>query len=389
MLLLSLSFSCAKTEEPNEPNKALLEEQVTEYLNTGNVDLREHVEELFSLADIYKEEGKDKEAMKLYQEALTVNAWRLDYQFKMAELLRKHGEKNEAVEKVKTVYEYAEDESLIKDAEKFLSELEELPDQQTAKAKSLNIEIMIVPIGKINQILLDEVITQLQETMGIRYSISEKTFDLGTIDRSYVDKYLTSIIENIKSRGTPEKFQQLLTELNLERIDLDSRKSKIKFLDKFYRAIQISEEELEQFHKYIEEYKNEGQYDSERLVKELEKTFKVKATPSFKGYLAITEADIFTSDYNFLYGWGRKGHAVMSYHRFRAAFTKEPPNRSRLVKRTVKQGISSSFFILGIERCSTPTCARAYPHDLIEHDQKTIEICSSCEKQLHSFIGGN
>ena len=51
-----------------------------------------------------------------------------------------------------------------------------------------NIEIIIVPIGKVNQKLLREVKDNLQKKMGIQYSVSEKTLDIGKIDRSFVDK---------------------------------------------------------------------------------------------------------------------------------------------------------------------------------------------------------
>jgi len=101
-----------------------------------------------------------------------------------------------------------------------------------------------------------------------------------------------------------------------------------------------------------------------------------------KGYLGITEADLFTRDYNFLYGWGGPGHAVMSYHRFTAAFNKEPPNRPKLLERAVKQALSSTFYILDIPRCTSPACARAYPHSLAEHDQKTADLCNDCKRAL-------
>jgi predicted Zn-dependent protease len=72
----------------------------------------------------------------------------------------------------------------------------------------------------------------------------------------------------------------------------------------------------------------------------------------------------------------------MSYHRYTAAFNQEPPNRPRLLERTVKQGISSTFHILDIPRCTPPTCVRAYPHTLVEHDQKTGELCRDCRRAL-------
>jgi predicted Zn-dependent protease len=72
----------------------------------------------------------------------------------------------------------------------------------------------------------------------------------------------------------------------------------------------------------------------------------------------------------------------MSYCRFKADFNKEREYRPRLVERAVKQGISSTFFILDIPRCTTAMCVRAYPHSLEEQDLKKAELCSWCKEQL-------
>ena len=368
-------------------DKESLEGRVEEHLKKSNVDLREEVDDLFSLADIYIGEGNEEAAVKLYQKALSVNAWRLEYQLKLAKILNKRGKKSQAVEKARTVYQYAEEGSLIEEAKKFLLELGEYPEEKAIKSQTLakNIEIIIVPIGKVNQKLLKEVKDNLQEKMGIRYSVSEETLDIGKIDRSFVDKYLTKIVERIESQLSQEQFQVLLSELNLSKTVLEAREPKIKFIDAFFKKIKQPQENIEEFHNRIKKLENEGQYNTERLLTELKKVFKATKKPTIKGYLGITEADIFTKDYNFLYGWAISGYGVMSYHRFKAVFNEEPPSQPRLLKRTAKQGISSSFFILGIPRCTSPNCARAYPHDLTEHDQKGIEFCSWCKEQLRSY----
>ncbi|MHC4292488.1 MAG: hypothetical protein ACYSTR_09790, partial [Planctomycetota bacterium] len=98
--------------------------------------------------------------------------------------------------------------------------------------------------------------------------------------------------------------------------------------------------------------------------------------------IGITKEDIYAKDYNFLFGWGGKGYDIMSYHRFTADFNNDKPNRPLLVKRTLKQCISSTFRTLGIQRCTSPTCARAYPNDLTEHDRKAVELCDWCKEWL-------
>ena len=142
--------------QPIQIDRDSLEKRVKEHLKKSNVDMRKEVDDLFLVADIYADEGNDEDAIKLYQKALSVNAWRLGYQLKLAKILKKRGEKSQAVEKARTVYQYAEEGNLIEEAKKFLLELGEYPEKKAIKSQTLakNIEIIIIPIGKVNQKLL-------------------------------------------------------------------------------------------------------------------------------------------------------------------------------------------------------------------------------------------
>jgi predicted Zn-dependent protease len=89
---------------------------------------------------------------------------------------------------------------------------------------------------------------------------------------------------------------------------------------------------------------------------------------------------MFEEKTNFLFGYAyNKGPiAVISYRRFTADFNSDVPNRPRLIKRTAKQALSSIGFMLGVARCNDPTCPRAYPHSLAEHDAKSMNLCPAC-----------
>jgi len=372
--------------------KERLEARAKELLKKDDVSLREDIDEIFSLADIYAEEGNDKKAIALYQKALKVDSWRLEYQLKLAKLLRKNKVEGQAVNKAKFVYQYAEDGNLIQDAENLLEELGiKLSMETKAEEQQIadKIQIVIVPAGEVDKRLLHEIKEELQMRMGIKYSISEIELELGKIDRSYADKYLAKIVDRIKSNFPQKNIKQLLSELDIKETDWGSYDGKVKFVEGFFHQIGYPDEQIEEFHNRLKEYHTDGQYDASRLQSDIAKRFKIPKGSNIRGYLGITGKDIFTMDFNFLYGWARSGYGVMSYHRFKADFNNERPDRRRLLKRCVKQGISSSFFILGISRCTTPTCARAYPHSLAEHDQKEIEICSWCREQLNSIINKN
>ncbi|MCK4532989.1 hypothetical protein KAU39_04325 [bacterium] len=353
--ILMISFLCAGfcngIEKKSSIDKEKLKKRVELFLKKDNVTRRRNVEDVFVLAEIYEKEGNDKDAMFLYQEGLRVNSWRLDYQLKLAQLMYKYGDKKQAVEKVKIVCQYTEDEELLIKAEEFLSNMGIQPVKSINKTKGKlieNPEMIIVPIGKVNKRLLLEVKDKLQEKMGISYSIMEKEINPGKFDRSYLDKYT-----------------------------IDTKR---KLLVSFLRLIP---EQNERF----KELENQGQFNASRLISELKEKYIIEEGSKLEGYLGITREDIFSGNSNFLFGWAEKNYGVMSYHRFLAEFNREPPNRTRLCNRMVKQGISSSFFILGIPRCTNPTCIRAYPHNLTEHDQKSNELCSWCKEQLKLYTG--
>jgi predicted Zn-dependent protease len=97
-------------------------------------------------------------------------------------------------------------------------------------------------------------------------------------------------------------------------------------------------------------------------------------------FLAITRPDTFAKGANYVFGLSKNNdhYAVMSYRRFTADFWKAAPNRERLLERAVKQAMSSVGFMPGVPRCTSPTCARAFPNSLAEHDAKSLNLCPAC-----------
>lgn len=71
---------------------------------------------------------------------------------------------------------------------------------------------------------------------------------------------------------------------------------------------------------------------------------------------------------------------IISDRRYRSALVEEPPNRDRLRERTLKQALSSAGLLFGLQRCTEPTCARAYANDLAEHDSKQPRLCVTCKE---------
>lgn len=356
-----------------------------EHWKPTNVDQRQRVGELFERADARAAEGKHDEAISLYQQGLQVDPWQLEYQLKLARLFEQIGLKEQAVEKAQVVSRYAEQEELIKAAQDLLAGLDAPRDDERPKESppaAAEMEIVIVPIGKVNARMVSELRDALQAKLGIRFSIAEDALRLGLIDRTDAERSLTATIDSIKA-GMPEKrYKRLLRRARLTEASLKDYDARVQLVVALLRDSGCAQSQIDEFYTVLAASQKTGQYDAAALLSKLSRARPLRPTGPVRGYLGITEADMFARDYNFLYGWGGRGHAVMSYRRFTAAFNQEPPNRPRLLERTVKQGISSTFYILDIPRCTSPTCARAYPHDLAEHDQKTSELCEGCKREL-------
>jgi predicted Zn-dependent protease len=106
-------------------------------------------------------------------------------------------------------------------------------------------------------------------------------------------------------------------------------------------------------------------------------------------YLGVAGVDVFMDRSNFAFGTALvgAGYGVMSYRRFTAEFSSEPPDSGRLLVRASKQALSSIGFMLGVDRCSSPTCARSYSRNLAEHDAKSARPCDACRRSIALALG--
>jgi len=368
IILYIISVSWAS--DNSSPQKmAALEARVNEIRTKDNVSQRKEVNDIFLLADMYASQKNSTKACELYEEALRVDSFRFDYQLKLATLLKNSDNAKRAIDKFKSVYTYAEDENTVNTARnELLSSKVSCP---SPSQKMGRFTITVMPFGHINIVLVDEILSELNQITNIRYTLSKREFSLGKLDRTYGQLHLSKICANIRNEH-PEAEIPSDNEPNLQ----------LNFLIKSLQAEHYSPEKIANFDAMLHKEFQVGQRDASRLLSDLKAQFGNNTDPNVSGFLGITEADIYSGDNNFLFGWGQPGFAVMSYCRFKADFNGEPQHRPRLVKRATKQAISGTFFILNIPRCDSPMCARAYPHSLAEHDLKEVQLCDWCNEQL-------
>ena len=100
------------------------------------------------------------------------------------------------------------------------------------------------------------------------------------------------------------------------------------------------------------------------------------------GIIAMTDADLYTGDLNYLFALSTPGASVLSTARF---YIRGLDTVDEGLRRTVVQAMTSFVQVLGVERASSIPCATAYPHSLEEFDQKTDILCRETLERLVGF----
>lgn len=101
------------------------------------------------------------------------------------------------------------------------------------------------------------------------------------------------------------------------------------------------------------------QLDADAVLPQLATmTASTRAEPGCVGAVGVVAEDLFADNLNFLFGTAGDGAGVLSLARFGEAGLP----REALLARATKQAFSTTGFVLGVPRCSSASCARAYPH---------------------------
>lgn len=368
----------------SQERKAELESKVKDVLSLDDVSRRKEVGVLFELGDLYAAEGDAAGAMRFYGEGLRVDGLNFAYQIKHAKLLLQDGRTAEAVDKLTTVYTYAEAAATIDEARALLAEqgaAVSLPALKDPDGVSGPI-IYLVPVGCRNDVLLRETAAALEKIVALPVAVPDvAALDPGPFDRTAAERYIQGIAKNIIEKGDPKEYRQHLRFASLSSIETAPYGKLKVFVWSFLKA-NLPDAPFSEFVARLEAAEKDGQYSAERLYRLVVKRYPL-AKPTER-YLGITDGDIYGENTNFLFGTSGLGHAIMSYHRFGGAFNDAPQNRPRLVRRAVKQAVSSTFFMLNIRRCDSPMCMRAYSSSLEEHDVKDDTLCRWCRQQLEA-----
>ncbi len=376
--------------EPEQPTLPELQEEVDRLLaEHDNVRIRRDIAKVFLLVDLLMDEENVADARHYLAVGLQHNPWALAYQMKCAEIAARKGDADVAKENAALVFEHAETDELVLRAQTILGESHLNPIDQLLPIETDTITLVLVPIGSVDRIVLYELQQRLDAALQIPVKVRDAGVDIPAYARDPVARHLSAIRKNlIREMRQDSEFVAYLNEHGVDVSaleDEDNTMSALRHLSYLFGGTNG----LERFDEGIRDLQQRPkQWDIQELLQSLATSVQPYLQTNTY-FIGITHADTFSGDSNFVFGTGQNnGHlGAISYRRFSAAFNDETPNRERLVDRTQKQVLSTFGFMVGVVRCSTPTCARAYPHNLGEHDAKASEVCSTCRNGFDRVLG--
>ena len=249
--------------------------------------------------------------------------------------------------------------------------------------------LVLVPVGEGNEFVLPDLRAALAKRLGIKVVIASCEMQIPKADRSEKDQWVRRMREQVNKTiaQQPAAIQQV-EELGYT---ADQLRTDVDALVGFFRKTverQQGADGVRAFDEMIALSERSRQWDAEKLLPAL-RTAIANATGPKRLILGVTDCDLYSKTSNYLFGIAETGGflGLASSHRFRAIFNDEAPKRERLIERLLKQSLSSFGSMLGVPRCNTPECARAYPKSLVEHDQKPHTLCPECRERIGKVLG--
>ena len=361
-----------------------LRAQADEVLSQYNVSSRDRLWVVFELADRLVEENQQEEAEKYISKGLIHYPWNLKYQMIYAEMLAKKGKQEIAEEKASLVYKYAETDDLIERAGKVLKKAT-LPNfEELNSLLGTNHCVVLVPFLGCDKWLIARVKNELAATLNVPVYVQAINVQYPPPRRdrrgAIINRFRRRLLENISDK----EIVAVMNEMKITKDDLGD--DNILKIWKFYLR-RTGEGAEAQFDAYLKDaIGKDNQWDANELFSVLI----AGVNPSRRinaAYIGIVPVDVYANYFNYLFGWGNNLGHIISYCRFSAVFNNETPNRDRLNKRMEMQCLASIGYVFGLPRCTDPTCARAYPNSLQEHDAKSGALCSECRDGFKKIFG--
>lgn len=383
-----------QVEAEKSKSTSQLKEEVDKLLSSRDpVMIRRNIKDVFTLIDQLVESKNHHEAYDYLAVALQHDSWAIGYQMLYAEMLQARGETNLAHQRAKLVLEYAEKDELVNRAYRLLQE-QPLPlIPELSRIGGTDISISLVTLGKVDICVLRDLRQILHQKLTIPVHMYTTNVPIPQPKRAPFKHRISELrsklqMEIVKSTVQDRKFEKFLEENGIKYQDLENDKAVVHAV----RLIGYSMEGKDALINLDKRMKQLAAAEKQWDINDLLNTLR-SAVASYRNdktyFLGVANLDAFADNSNFIFGTAEinASHAIITYRRFTGDFYSTNPNRKRLVERTLKQSLSSIGFMLGVPRCSTPTCARAYPNSLDEHDAKSTDLCETCKIVFERSLG--
>ena len=124
-----------------------------------------------------------------------------------------------------------------------------------------------------------------------------------------------------------------------------------------------------------------NQYYAEFFLKETLKSFRDK---DIEKILAVTDANIFADDLNFVFGIAQLNGraALISLHMLDPRTYGEPYDEELFFNRIIKEAIHELGHTYGLRHCKNEKCVMSFSNSVSDVDRKTKEFCDVCKSKL-------
>jgi archaemetzincin len=99
------------------------------------------------------------------------------------------------------------------------------------------------------------------------------------------------------------------------------------------------------------------------------------------GVLAVTEADLYANDLNFVLGMAQSPGRTAVISLYRLAWETDQETRRM---RALKEAVHELGHTLGLAHCPDAGCVMHFSNTLVDTDRKSHRLCAMCERKLNA-----
>lgn len=344
-----------------------------EALKDGNVAMGQWQSRIRNYAEQLLKTDNKAEALIVLNNLLTTAPF--DYQAHL-ELMESTPDLTVATNSAEVVLKRAEDSEEISKAARFLGiEAPTLEKLTVLSTNDTGFEVILIPIPPCNPWLLDEVARTYE-------GITDVPVKIRRLEQDWVWRSP----DRVARQRDIESNLIRLAETNIVFTGWDNE----RYLNALAKAVKSSDA-LSRYwmNDLISQAKSEpGQYLVNPYLDVLCRLLQPHRSKDTRTmYVAITEANIYSGDDNYVFSLGRidagEHASLMSYYMMQGKTLHQGfDSRQRLTERIAKELVPASLKQLGIPRSTDPTCPYSYSSGLERLDQKNLTLSDGVKQAL-------